>query len=128
MSDPEKLFHQLREAKVFEAEAKALRIEAEQAVLALVEDPPESGSTTLQFGTMGRITCKWGLSYKADMNALRGMEDVPEEVLPLKLVPAKYELDKKAYEALRKTHPDVFAKVAAHVVTKPGKPSLTLKV
>ncbi len=124
----ETLFGALRDAKQFEAEAKADRIAIEGKVLALIgEDAPENGSMTLKAGSTGRIAVKFGLSYKADVDAIRNL-DLPGEVMPLKHNPASYELDKKAYEALRESHPTAFAQIAAHVATKPSKPTLTLKL
>lgn len=115
------LFDELRSAKAKEAEAKAERIEVEQRILALVEDAPDNGSRTLK-GERGRISVKFGLSYKADIDALREIEGAP-----LKFVPAKYELDAKAYEAMREADQAAFAKVAQFVTVKPKKPGVSLK-
>lgn len=120
------LFEALRQAKLAENVAKAKRVELEEKIAALVPDRPEQGSRTLVCGE-GRVTVKWGVNVKADVDAIRN-SDVPPDLLPLKLVPASYEFDPKRYEELRASHPDVFRALARHVVSKPAKPSLTLKV
>ena len=70
------------------------------------------------------------MSYKADVGQIRET-GLPEDKLPLKFVPAQpasYEFDKKKYEELRESDPAAYKLLAAHVVTKPKKPSVTLKV
>ncbi len=127
-ADLGQLYAMLASAKVDETEAKNRRIELEERIVAAMfpDGPPERGSATLAGGAF-RCTAKFELGYKADIPGLCAVRDVPQGLLPIKLV-QKVEFDEKAYEALRVSHPAVFAKVAAHVTTKPAKPSLTLKV
>lgn len=126
MADLEQLFEELHKAKAAEAEAKAARLSVEEQILSQIENAPEVGSLTLKGGSY-RCSVKFARSYKADVEAIRQLEVEPD-LLPLRLKPATYELDKKAYEDLRGKRPDVFAKVAACVASKASKPSLTLKV
>lgn len=122
-----KLLGELQAAKAAEQTARLHRISVEEKIVACVEGAPESGSRTL--GEKGglRATVKFGLSYKADVAAIRAL-DVDPEVLPLKFVPSKWELDGRAYEALSESHPKVFARVAACVERKASKPSVELKL
>lgn len=124
MADLEPLLAALAKAKVAEGVAKAARIEAEDAVVACIEDAPERGSMTIAGGAL-KCTVKFSLTYKANVDALRELD---LGTLPLKFKPASYEFDKVAYEKLRESDPGAFAKVAAHVVTKPAKTSLALKI
>ena len=127
MADLNTLFNTLAEAKIKEADAKALRIAAEIEIVATISDAPSNGSVTLQGDTM-RCSVKFGLSYKADVEAIRLVEGV---TLPLKYVdpsPGGYVLDPKAYEKLRESDPAAFKKVAVFVTAKAKKPGLTLKV
>lgn len=122
----DELLVMLREAKDAERGAKDARIAIEEEIASRVEDAPDAGSRTLQGSSM-RCTVKFARSYRADVERIRSL-DVDPDLLPLKLKPATYELDKRAYEELRSSRPDVFAKVAAFVSSKPAKPSLVLKV
>ena len=123
----EDLFGLLQEAKAMEVVAKDERLAIEHEIVAQIEDPPATGSMTLKGGVM-RCSVKFGLSYKVDVEAMRSLEGEVAEHLPLKKTPEKWGLDAKAYEKLRETRPDLFAKVAAHVTTKPSKVGLTLKI
>jgi len=116
----------LYDAKRIEDSAKADRIAAEEAIAALVETP-ENGSKTVDAGNGVKVTVKRALGYKADVEALRGL-DLPEDALPLKLVPASYEFDTKKYENIRDHRPDIASALAQHVTTVPRKVSVTLKM
>jgi hypothetical protein len=122
----QELSGRLFDAKREEDAAKGRRIEIEEQIAALV-DAPENGSKTVDAGNGVRVTVKRGLSYKADVDAIRAL-DLPEEMLPLKHRPAKYELDAKAYEEVCETFPEAGKKLAEHVTTTPRKASVTLKL
>ena len=109
-----------------EAACKVERIAVEEQIIALVEDAPEKGNRTLR-GDSWRATVKFGISYKVDVDAIRKLDGEAADHLPLKLIPQSWKLDEKAYEALRETRPDLFAKVAACVTSKPKKVSVELK-
>lgn len=114
------LVNQLFSAKKAEAEAKEKRIAIEEAIASRVETP-EDGSKTVPLEDGVKVTVKRTLLYKADIEAIRAME-LPNP--PLKMVPAKYELDKKLYEAIKDDTPEL----QGLVVVTPGKPSVTIKM
>lgn len=120
------LIVELRQARTAENKAKAVRVAIEEQIVAFVENPPESGSTTLK-GEAGRVSVKFGVRHKADVDRIRALDDVDAELLPLKFVPATYAFDAKAYERLRAERPDVFRRVAKHVTITKSKPGVTLK-
>lgn len=123
------LAQELFATKRAEEEAKKLRIECEEKIAALVETGID-GSKTVDAGEGLKLTVKRGMNYKANVDAIRAL-DIPEEVMPLSMTdpqPAGYVFDKKAYEALREQHPDVFAVVAQAVEATPAKVSVTLKM
>ena len=123
----EDLFVLLREAKEMVTVAKGEQTAIEHEIVAQIEDRPTNGSMTLKGGAM-RCSVKFGMNYKANVDGMRGLEGEVADHLPLKHEPAKWVLDKKAYEALRDSRPDLFAQVAAHVTANPAKVGLTLKV
>jgi hypothetical protein len=127
VADLAELLKQLANAKVAETEAKNARVAIEEQIAATLADRPERGQRTIQGGVF-KCTVKFDLNYKANVEAIRQL-DVPLEVgLPLKQKPATWEFDETAYERLREEHPEIAAKIAPFVETKPAKPSLTLKV
>lgn len=127
--DLKELAQKLYVAKRAEDAAKQERIEVEEQIAALVETP-ENGSKTVDAGDGIKVTVKRGLSYKADVDAMRTL-DIPEDRLPLKFVPpvpAGYAFDEKAYEKLQTADPGVFTKLAAIVTTTPRKVGVTIKI
>ncbi len=120
----DELFADLIRKKKAEKDANLARIAAEGALIACLVDTPERGTERLE-GTHVRAGITFSLNYKADVEAIRKLGGMD---LPLKHVPESYELDKKAYEALREKDPVAFSKVAAFVTTTPAKPSVELKV
>jgi len=120
MKSLEELATNLYDAKKAEEAAKAQRIEAEEAIAALVETP-ENGSKTVTAGAL-KITVKRGLSYKADVQAILGLGLADP---PLK---TKIELHEKAYEEIRQSDPDLFAKVSRFVTVTPRKVAVSLNL
>jgi plasmid stabilization system protein ParE len=116
----------LFDAKRAEDAAKKVRIECEEAIAALVETP-ENGSKTVDAGDGLKVVVKRAIGYFADVEAIRGL-DISEDILPVTLVPSSYTFNERAYESLRDVRPDLFAKIAKHVETKPRKVSVTLKL
>jgi hypothetical protein len=53
---------------------------------------------------------------------------IDEDKLPLKLVPESLELVPKAYEELRSSDPETWAKISQFVVVKPKKTAIELKL
>ena len=118
-------------AKTKEAAAKRDRIAAEVQVADLVDLlDGVHGSKTVDVGNGTKVTVKRGMIYKADVKEIRSL-DLGMELMPIKVVdpiPVGYILDERAYELLRKSHPDEFAKVAQHVEATPRKVSVTIRV
>lgn len=116
----------LFDAKRREDAAKAERIEAEEQIAALVETP-ENGSKTVDAGNGIKVTVKRAIGYKADVDAIRAL-GLDDDCMPVKLVPASYAFDEKAYELIRAARPDVAAALADCVVATPRKVSVTMKL
>jgi hypothetical protein len=127
------LARNLYDAGLAEDEAKKKRIEAEEAIAALVETG-DVGSKTVDVGEGLKVVVKRGIIYKADVDGIRELGEMvmPAGVkLPLTYVapqPASYVFDEKAYEDLHEKCPAAFEKIAPLVTTKPRKVSVTLKL
>lgn len=121
----EDLFADLVQAKQRKKAAEADMLSLESKILEHVADRPEKGRAKLKAGPVS-ATIEFGLTYKAEVNKIVAIET--EKQLPVKLVEAHYELDERAYEALRESDPELFATVAQFVTTKPKKPSFELKL
>ena len=106
-------------ARADEAQAKQIRIDAEEAIIAQY-DTAESGSQTIKTGNGLKLTLKTGLNYKVG-----GMENIPND---LRKETVKVTLDEKAYEALRESDPMEFDRVAQFVTTTPKKAAVTVAV
>ena len=119
MSSIEELAAALAQARSDEANARAKRIECEEAILAQYE-LDESGSKTVKTSNGLKLTLKTAIAYKIDKGA-----ELPEHLLKRT---EKVELNVKAYEAMRQSDPIGFGKVAAFVTTTPRKPSVALAV
>ena len=115
----ETLAAELAEARSVEAESKAARIAAEEAILAQYE-LGDAGSQTIKTGNGLKLTLKTALAYKIDKGA-----ELPESLLKRT---EKVELNVKAYEALREADPMEFSRVSKHVTTTPRKPSVAIAI
>lgn len=115
------LFH----AKKAEDAAKKLRIQAEEAIAALVQTG-DNASKTVEAGDL-KVVVKRKLNYTADLDAIKSL-NIPALLMPVVQVPASVEFDEKAYEQLRENHPETFSAIAKFVTTKPAKVSVTLKL
>lgn len=118
---------QLFDAKRREDAAKKERIEVEEKIAALVATP-ENGSKTVDAGNGIKVTVKRALGYKADVDAIRALDLGGVAQVPVKLVPASYAFDEKAYEQLLAEHPSLAAQFAEHVTVVPRKVSVTMKL
>jgi len=121
----EQLAIALFRAKKAEEQAKAARIEAEEAIAELVETGDNS-SKTVEAGDL-KVVVKRKLNYKADVDQIRKLS-IPALLMPVKTIPETVEFDEKAYEQLRENHPETFKAIAQFVETKPAKVSVTLKL
>ncbi len=126
MMNLSELCGRLYDAKQREAAAKAERIELEEAVAALVETP-ENGSRTVDAAPGLKVNVKRAMGYRADVEAILGL-GLADEAAPLRLVPAKYEFDAKAYELIRRGNPALAERLAGCVTATPRKVAVTLKL
>ena len=124
----------LFDAKRREDAAKKERIAIEEQIAALVETPT-NGSKTVEAGDSGlKITVRKGLSYTANLAAITAMVaegQLPEDVSPLSVtdpVPSQLVFDVKKYETLREKNPELFNLVGMHIITKPKKSSVSVKM
>ena len=115
----ENLASNLVHARQAEAEAKAARIECEEAILAQYE-LAEAGSRTVKTDNGLKLTLKTSLGYKVDVGAEFPVTMIKKTV--------KQELNVKAYEALRESDPMEFSRLSKMVTTTPRKPSVTVAV
>lgn len=117
------LVKELYTAKQNEEVAKKARIAVEERIAALVPTA-ENGSRTVDSGVM-KVTVKRENSYKITEG-----EDAFAIAYPnlVKTVPAKIEIDAKAYEAERAKDSPLFREASKYVVVKPKKVSVSLKV
>lgn len=116
------LVKELYTAKQNEEVAKKARIAVEERIAALIETA-ENGSRTMDTGVM-KVTVKRANSYKIDDEAAFA-QHFPTLV---KQIPAKWEIDVKAYEAEREKDSPLYREAAEHVAVTPKKVSVTLKV
>lgn len=115
----ENLASNLVHARAAEAEAKAVRIECEEAILAQYK-LAEYGSQTVKTDNGLKLTLKTSLGYKVD-----NKDSMPGHLLKMT---TKTELNVKAYEALRESDPMEFSRLSKMVTTTPRKPSVTVAV
>jgi hypothetical protein len=132
MKTLEQLATDLWDAKKAEDIAKQKRIEAEEAIAALVETT-ETGSKTVPAGDNLKVTVKRGIIFNVDVDVLRSMAgvEIPADLCPVKMtppVPAGYAFDEKAYLDLKEHYPEIYGKIAKIVTTKPRKVSVELKL
>ena len=120
MKSLEELATNLYDAKKAEDAAKAQRIEAEEAIAALVETP-ENGSKTVTAGAL-KVTVKRGFSYKADVQAIFGLGLADPPLM------TKIELHEKAYEEIREKDSGLFAKLSKFVTVTTRKVALSLNL
>ena len=123
----EDLACQLHNAKKMEDQAKAVRIQIEEKIAALIETPA-NGSKTVQAGEI-KITVKRGITYSADFDGLFGA-GLPASIMERVVtdVPATYDFNAKGFEALKNEDPEAYHEVAKYVATKPKKVAVTLKI
>ena len=126
MSELSEAAAMLIELKKKESAAKEERIAAEELIAGLV-DTAFNGSKTVDAGDCLKVTVKRAMSYKADIDGLRSLDcDVPLKSTPP--VPAGYEFDQKAYEAMVESDARLASVLSEFVEAKPRKTSVTVKL
>ena len=115
----------LREAKAAEMEANTTRVAAEQAVIDLMGDLKDEGTTKAETEYF-KVQVMTKLSRTiADDAAL--VASLPEAVA-IRLVRYKAALDLKELRHLQTSEPELYAQAAQFIVCKPAKPSVKLEL
>jgi hypothetical protein len=121
----------LRSMKSDEELAKMQRIEAEEAVAALIPGPERGSKTaTLEDGT--KITVERGLLYKADIEGIKKTWDtdytktITDFPPPIKSK-TNYSLDEVGYEWIKANRQDVFGIISQYVQVTPKKIAVSIK-
>lgn len=109
----------LSKARMAEANARDERIAVEELLIAAI-GAGESERKTIKTDVGLKLVVQSGLSYKLD-------KDADPSLVPIKQI-VKNELDTKAYEHMRETDPQAFAKASQFVTVTPKKTSVTLTV
>ena len=122
MGKLDKLATDLLAAKKLEANAKTHRIEIEETIIMLLGAPAEGQRT--HESDFFKVVVKGGVSRTADFKAMRQLEDVPANLLPIK---QKDELDIDGLRWLEANMPEVHTKLLTVITTKPRKPAVTAK-
>ena len=113
------------EAKAKEDEAKSMRIEIEQKILALIPAKEEGSSTTTTTSGI-KITTTGSLKYKADLGSLLELTKAwPEDVRPIK---HKIEVDETKLKIIRAESPSLWSDLAAVVTVEPAKTAVKVAI
>lgn len=118
----DKLASDLLEAKKLEAQAKKHRIAVEEQIVMLVGSPDEGQRT--HESDFFKVTVKGGVSRKADFKAMRELEGIGENLLPIK---QNDELDLEGLRWLEANMPEVHTKLLTVITTTPRKTAVTVK-
>ncbi len=120
----------LIQAKAAEAQAKATRIVAENALAAVITGP-EKGQVTRDLPDGTKIVVKRSIIYHCDPAGIKQTCDDFCRIYKAKVhIPLKHstkvELDVTAYEFYKRNYPDFFLLLAKHVEVRPAKTSVTV--
>lgn len=116
----------LAEAKDAEAAASAARLQAEQAVLALVGELPAEGTTRKDAGPL-QLVIQTSIRRSVDADKLAAIAGrIPEEI-GKRLIRWKPELVARELHYLQNNEPDLYGVVATAIEAKPAKPSIRLE-
>jgi len=113
-------------AKKMEEQAKALRIEIEEELIAALGDPGEASKTHRLNGY--KVEFKGNVNRKVDWEAFDAVvktleHDEPFFVAPIKI---KRELDETQFKRLYREQPGVYARLAKGVTATPGKTTVSV--
>jgi len=126
------LVTRLANAKKLEKTIKEARIAFEEQIAALIPTG-ETGQKTQLLSDGSRVTVKRALSYKADLNGIRGLFARLQEVSKDRVIfpPIKTSttetLDVKGYEWFKEHDLYVFNKLVEHVTVTPKKVSIVIQ-
>ena len=110
-------------AKAAEDSAKAMRLDAENAILAhFPSDKAEGSITDADHG----ITVSYKLTRAVDSEGVQQIwNDLSANAQ--KAFKVKFDLDLKQYRAIQDLDPKSFTELAKFVTSKPAKPSISMK-
>jgi len=113
----------LRESKKAEADAKKIRVAAEETIAKLVKFDDTGSKTFTEAGY--KFEVKRPLNRTLDEAAWAAIEnEIPED---RRCVRSKLSLDAKGFSWIQENDPSVFKLIAQAVTSKPGKVSVTIK-
>lgn len=123
---PAIIIEELRDAARREKAANADRVALEAELLEAMErfqliEPKKEGSKTVTVENY-KVKVTWKLNRKAVAGGIEKIQALGlEELTPVKV---KHELDEKGLKYLQDNDPEVYARVAKFVETKPAKPAV----
>lgn len=118
--------HRLALSKEAEAAANAARLEAEQAVLALVGELPTEGTTRKDAGALACVITT-SIRRKVDADKLTEIAaQIPEEI-GKRLIKWKPDLVTAELRYLQNNERELYAVVAQAIEAKPAKPAIRLE-
>lgn len=121
MSEIDKLVLSLSAAKKAEDDAKSKRIEAEEALIALLGCKEEGAQT--HKGENFKVTITGKVNRTLDVAAWDSIKlHIPETLRPVKYKP---EIDVTGLKWLKENEPGVYATACQAISAKPGKASVT---
>ena len=113
-----------RRAKEREEAARNDRVALEQKIIEL-HPAKEEGALTIHTALGSSITLVGKVTYKVDIDKLTALTGSwPVDIRPIK---TKIEADETKLKALRSDVPELWAKIADAIETKPAKTGVTIK-
>lgn len=113
-----------RRAKEREEAARNDRIATEQKIIEL-HPAKEEGALTIHTALGSSITLVGKVTYKVDIDKLTALTGSwPVDIRPIK---TKIEADETKLKALRSDVPELWAKIADAIETKPAKTGVSIK-
>jgi hypothetical protein len=120
----DELANEWRQAKQREEAARNDRVAIEQKIIDLYP-AKEEGAMTIHTALGSSITLVGKISYKVDIDKLTVLTSSwPVDIRPIK---TKVEADETKLKALRNDVPELWAKIADAIETKPAKTGVTIK-
>ena len=120
----DELANEWRKAKQREEAARNDRIAIENKIIELYP-AKEEGAMTIHTALGSSITLVGKVTYKVDIEKLTALTSSwPVDIRPIK---TKVEADETKLKALRSDVPELWAKIADAIETKPAKTGVTIK-
>jgi alpha-ketoglutarate-dependent taurine dioxygenase len=120
----DKLSNEWRNAKQREEAARNDRVAIEQKIIEL-HPAKEEGALTIHTALGSSITLTGKVTYKVDIDKLTALTSSwPLDIRPIK---TKVEADESKLKAIRADVPELWAKIADAIETKPAKTGVAIK-